>query len=460
MILYIVKVIACSALFLLVYKLLLEKERMHRFNRFYLLMSVAGSFIVPLLSFTVYTAVLPETEPFFLITAASNPTANAVHAGPVAATNVLPAILWSVYGTIAVFFLARFTVGLRTMMQAIAKGLKIPYKEAKLVLTGENTAPYSFLNYIFLWKEEYNSGCMRQEILLHELTHVRQKHSFDMLFVKIVRAFFWCNPFWILYEKAIRLNHEFLADAAVINNCNDTTGYQYLLLAKAGGQSGTALASRFSYSITKKRFIMMTKTTSGKAAAFKQMAATLSFAVVILLFGARVNAQAPKDRSIRPDNKIAYGSGASQDLLTEYDTTLRHVIVVRRVRNGKMARFLDMSKCNEYKMAKIYRLMNKEQRDARDTVVGKEFISITTPPFKRSPAPAMLQQWRDPAKYGVWLDGKRIENAVLKDYKATDFCLFWVSKLEKNAVNYGKHYYQVDLYTPAYYEKAYVTRSN
>ena len=54
MITYIFKVILFSALLLVIYHLLLEKEKMHRFNRFYLLFSIILPFAVPLI--TIETA--------------------------------------------------------------------------------------------------------------------------------------------------------------------------------------------------------------------------------------------------------------------------------------------------------------------------------------------------------------------------------------------------------------------
>jgi hypothetical protein len=59
----------------------------------------------------------------------------------------------------------------------------------------------------------------------------------------------------------------------------------------------------------------------------------------------------------------------------------------------------------------------------------------------------------------VWLDGKRISNNELTKYQPSDFGLYYVSKLSKNAVNYGKHYVQIDLYTHKYYEKVYINSS-
>ena len=74
-----------------------------------------------------------------------------------------------------------------------------------------------------------------------------------------------------------------------------------------------------------------------------------------------------------------------------------------------------------------------------------------------SPTTAELKSWEDPKLYGVWIDSDRISNADLKKYKPSDFGWYNVSKLAKNAVNYGKHYYQVSLYTQKYYNEKIAT---
>ncbi|MCF6280161.1 MAG: hypothetical protein L3J14_07420, partial [Flavobacteriaceae bacterium] len=58
-------------------------------------------------------------------------------------------------------------------------------------------------------------------------------------------------------------------------------------------------------------------------------------------------------------------------------------------------------------------------------------------------------------QFGIWYNDKRIENQALNKYNPNDIVLYYVSKLEKNAINYGKHYHQVDLYSIDYYNKLY-----
>ena len=64
MILYILKSGLCLALLLAFYHLVLEREKMHRFNRFYLLGSILFSFLAP--AFIIYVEAIPtvlETVP-------------------------------------------------------------------------------------------------------------------------------------------------------------------------------------------------------------------------------------------------------------------------------------------------------------------------------------------------------------------------------------------------------------
>lgn len=57
-----------------------------------------------------------------------------------------------------------------------------------------------------------------------------------------------------------------------------------------------------------------------------------------------------------------------------------------------------------------------------------------------------LSAWKNGSMFGLWIDGKRVENTVLNNYLSSDFVFYSSSKLMKNAINYGKHYYQVPLH--------------
>lgn len=95
----------------------------------------------------------------------------------------------------------------------------------------------------------------------------------------------------------------------------------------------------------------------------------------------------------------------------------------------------------------IFLSMSKEQRDQHAVTF------ITTPPLpKNIPTPEEFEGLKDPKKYGVWLDGKKIENGELNNYINTDFSSFGASPLMKNAYDYGKYIFHANLMTHTYYD--------
>jgi bla regulator protein blaR1 len=447
MITYIIKMILCSALFLLAYKLLFEKEKMHQFNRVYLLFGLVFPFVVPFLSFEIYTPVLPAPEYDFQSIPGLNDSGNTRQQAVTVAINYLPSVLLTIYITITTFMLLQFVRNLKSFFVNISNGFKIPYKNSTIVLVNENWVPHSFLNYIFINKKDYNNGNTEPEILLHELTHVRQKHSLDVLLLELMQVFFWFNPFLIFYRKAIRLNHEFLADGQVVDTCGNVVSYQSLLIDKARQQSSSALASQFNYLITKKRLIMMTKTTSpAKAVCMKMFFVPLLVSSVIM-FSTRTGAQNPAEPAKPAKVEVqSTKEGASQDLLKEYEQ------IINRAKDEKgRIIFNKFSTTDKARLEKIFLAMSKEQQKKQWVT----FMPVPGPLPRVVPTNDQIESWKDSKMYGLWINSKRVNNAVLANYKNTDFAQVTVSKLTKNAINYGKHYYQVDLMTIEEYETYY-----
>ena len=144
-------------------------------------------------------------------------------------------------------------------------------------------------------KNDYLNGTIKNEIVYHELSHVQQKHSFDILLIEFIHVIFWFNPFIFLYKKAIQLNHEFLADEAVISKFENVQAYQYVLLNQVRKNSNPSITSALNYLITKKRLIMMTKPKSFVHLLCRKIAVIPVFAISIFLFGSKTSAQQTKD---------------------------------------------------------------------------------------------------------------------------------------------------------------------
>ncbi|MDI5888983.1 M56 family metallopeptidase [Flavobacterium yafengii] len=261
---------------LAVYYLFLEKEKIHVFNRFYLLFSLTFSMMLPFITIEVIQEIAQPTV---------NPANIQILQGNtviIEETNYLAIGLWSLYGLVTLILAIRFISNINKISSKMKSNTPIDYKNAKLILVPEKTLPHTFLNTIFINETEYNNRQIEAELYTHELTHVAQKHTLDILFIELLKTVFWFNPIFIFYKKAIQLNHEFLADEKVVTSYNNVPFYQSLLLSKANENQTFHLASNLNYLITKKRLLMMTKTTSKTEALLKK--AMLIPVVTTLLF--------------------------------------------------------------------------------------------------------------------------------------------------------------------------------
>ncbi len=257
MITYIIKSSICLTLLLLFYLFVLEREKMHQFNRFYLLGSVLFSFLAPLYSINIIMPVETTLTPVTLNETLID-TTNAIQNNTTNYWNII--ILISI--CVSVLFFIRFGVNLFKIFSKIRNNTKIKIEKAVLVLVNDEISPHTFWNYIFINKQDYESQNIEKELLTHELTHVTQKHTLDVLFIELLKIIFWFNPLFYVLKKFIQLNHEFIADNKVIHLHKNISEYQHLLLNRAAWNNDYYLASNLNYSLTKKRLVMMSTKTS------------------------------------------------------------------------------------------------------------------------------------------------------------------------------------------------------
>ena len=256
MIAYIIKFILCSGFLYSFYKVFLERESMYKINRFYLLFSIGFSLVAPL-----YKMELPMTmketniSPELLAYLMANPELLQQETG----LNYGEALNYF-YSIIGLGLLLRFAFHIAIIVFKIKRDEKFLDADVTYVLDKDYPQPFSFLNYIFLPKENYTT--IHPNLIQHEKAHCIQKHSWDILIIEIFQVLFWFNPFIYLYKKSIKLNHEFLADEYVLQNDVDVKTYQHQILDCIAMQSPSTFASNFNFILTKKRLLMMTKNTS------------------------------------------------------------------------------------------------------------------------------------------------------------------------------------------------------
>ena len=275
MIEYIYKSSLVLFLFFVFYKVFLENEKMHMFNRFYLLFALLLSINIPFLN------IKTETEiPFQILRIKASETNSINQNLPTLNNYNWKTILVTLSIIMTILFIIRFIKNLTSLYKRIKVNQSIIYKNTKIILLDDVVIPYSVFNHIFINKKEFQSHKIQEEILSHELVHVHQKHSLDIIFIELLKALFWFNPIIYAYKKAIQLNHEFLADEHVINKHKNISFYQTLLLENQAITTSN-LASNLNYLTTKKRIIMMTKTTSEKNIFLRK---TLILPVLLLSF--------------------------------------------------------------------------------------------------------------------------------------------------------------------------------
>lgn len=473
MITYLINFTLCSTLLFAVYALLLQNKVMYGFNRFYLLLAIGFSLVVPLVSIeqqvtVVRNMVEAQVEDFTAtdIMEADSPTLVQSKPHP----NYLMYAGVSIYLVVAACLLLRFAVNLFKLRHLVKTHERLRYDGYNIVLINDSIAPHSFVNCIFVSEADYRTGRIGNDILKHEQAHISQRHTIDILLMELLQAICWFNPVLILYRRAVRLNHEFLADAAVLSNDADVKTYQYLLLNQFSQTHSLAIASSFNYSNTKKRLIMMTMKTSRGASAFAHVTAFVVLTGAFMLFCQKTQAfqqddvQPVKQKSRLSKETVAKinkfkerfkkfskyphtEKGASAELMSEYASLIAKN-ESKPLKQGE--RFASVSPEDEVRMEEIFRQMSLEQQEQQKICFRTPFPKLP----KRTITQQELQSWKENVNiYGVWIDEKQVKNEELAKYTTSEFSRYSESKLAPNAKNYKYHKYQVDLMTNAAYER-------
>lgn len=318
MIIYLIKSTLLLGILFGIYKLLLENEKIHRFNRLFLLFALAFGLWAPLISLGIHPeqsiagikmqqmermvnapaeAVSKTVEsvisakPSVSTTTKIAPVTPAKQEWPLSATD----ILFGLYGLITLFLFIRFAGGFFKILGKIKTGSLEKAGPATLVLLHEPTTPQSFFWFIFLNKEQFVSGEIEPEILDHELTHFRRLHSVDVLVIETLKVFFWFNPFMYLYKYAIQLNHEFIADESVAGKVTSVSDYQNMLIRVCAGNKPMSTTSSIGYSLTKKRLRMMFRTHSRLRSGSKTALILPLLALLTLTFCSRKTVYSKSD---------------------------------------------------------------------------------------------------------------------------------------------------------------------
>lgn len=343
-------IIKSSLSLLLLYGLywfLLRNEKLFIFNRYYLVFSLVFSLFVPFINIPIN---VHESESIgkALITLDNNiQSVNLIqgnitqgyNSNFISGSNKPPIfsislILVLCYIVGLVLFILRFLRNIYQIKKTMRISEKIQLNGYRIILTIDNPGPHSFFKSVFLNRDDYQNGRIDNEILNHELEHIKQFHTVDIIIVEIVKIFYWFNPIYLLYDRAIRINHEYLADHNVIRVSYNIKNYAEKLFSFIS-TTNIPLTSGSSQSFTKRRLLMLTKSKSKLFLNSLRIIATLCMVVVVLLFlGFRMPEKQPKGLNPSYDSIGTLQNVVKGIVLKEDGKPLRLVTIITPAGTG------------------------------------------------------------------------------------------------------------------------------
>jgi N-acetylmuramoyl-L-alanine amidase len=276
------------------YLLALKNRKLHTYNRFYLLVLPVISIVLPLLQFQWYSYA-PASHTVVRLLQAVNMGDNEeiVHAG---STHLrIEDIALFVYGLVVMALLSVTVMKLFWLYRLRKAGGAVAMQGFTLVPTTSGTAPFSFFNTLY-WRTSIDMHSEEgQHILRHELTHIRQHHTLDKLFMQAALIIFWLNPIFWLAQKELSLLHEFIADEAAVGD-RDTDSFARMLLHAHYGNMAPYIVNPFFYSSIKRRLIMLHKTNATRNVNTRRLLVLPLLATMVFLFSFTIKKGTPAAR--------------------------------------------------------------------------------------------------------------------------------------------------------------------
>ncbi|MEJ7560059.1 MAG: M56 family metallopeptidase [Pedobacter sp.] len=283
---YLIQVNVYLLLFYGLYLLMLRNETFFKMNRMYLVGSTLLALVIPIMKAQWINDLFVSEQIYEATRKVNTALTDVVFSAPIipeqsdiSSSNVsshtidvtAAQFLWTIYVGVTVLFLLNFL----RKLYLVNRVLKSPTK----------FQAFSFFNKVVVDVDLKG----REIILDHEMVHVKQWHSIDIIFFELLAAFNWFNPISFRYKKEIRDIHEFIADEAAATKMNDKAEYGLLLVSNAFGINAQKLTNSFyNDSLLKRRLIMLNKNKSRKVAILKYGLAAPLFAIMIIFSSASI----------------------------------------------------------------------------------------------------------------------------------------------------------------------------
>ena len=305
----IIQIVLFQTLFLLVYDLFLRRETFFNYNRIYLLLTSVFSIVLPFVKLPELRKVTTQETvirlPEVFIGEASNIDANPYlveQINEAAITNSqLP--IWQIVLYIGVVLAALVFIVKIAKLYFIKNNNPKRWKGNILIVNLlKSSAAFSFFNTVFLGDKIPNSE--RNTIYEHELVHVKEKHSVDLLFFEVLRILFWFSPLVYMYQSRVKELHEFIADAKAVKHQGKSSYYQSLLHQILDTNSLSFTNTFFKKSLIKKRIIMLQKSKSSQKNLFKYALLLPVIFAMLVYTSTEVKAQEKSDAKTEMNQEL------------------------------------------------------------------------------------------------------------------------------------------------------------
>lgn len=242
------------------YRLFLYNETFYNSNRYYLILSSISAFILPILQIG-YLKPIPVVDnvafpPPFIYGEENLIAQTAVPTNQIIPNFQFADYLYPIYLFIAFCFTIKLAMGLVKIIKLWLNAKKTNTGSIILIELNEQTSAFSFFNLLFIHPHLAD----KQTVLKHEMVHIKQKHSIDILFFEFLQIICWFNPMIYFIKKDITLLHEYIADE--LTTCSDIQKHDYamFLIENSFGITSTPLTNQiFNQSILKRRINMLNK---------------------------------------------------------------------------------------------------------------------------------------------------------------------------------------------------------
>jgi len=256
MINYIIQVVLFQFLFIVIYDVFLRKETFFNWNRGYLLATPLTSFVLPFIKINVFAKATPLNFVAQLPTVILNPQERLKTVVTTSFSSYFIAII--ILGSILMLGLFIYKLGALLILRQKSTLEKHP--SHLLVIIDKKGIVFSFFKLIYIDKTFIKQ--IHNHIIEHELIHIKQGHTYDLIYFELLKILNWFNPAIYIFQNRITELHEFIADAKTIAPHNKSDFFNRLLTTTFKVTQVDFVNQFYKHSLIKKRIIMTNKNKS------------------------------------------------------------------------------------------------------------------------------------------------------------------------------------------------------